>query len=1111
MISRKTLFSSLVLLLGCVFFAACTDDWATGDQGDSGGNVAIRLSVPFSKEDAADPEKRIDNMHLLVFSRSGNILRYEQLKSDFTNQQVLLPVGNCDLYLVGNYPSGATPGLEAVTSVSDLEELLFSQEKIVASPFIMCGIYKNVLVNNKAQLMYGGEDISKKLQVERLVAKFTLDLKFKPKPGESGLSIDSVRLYNQAGYSWLIARSYAEDSRYPLATTKKAEEMKNDSAHYEFYLPEYIVTEDTKKRSTYAKVYAHVKDSENTPIEYTIYVGEWFGYSKKYHEFDWEKNPENPSEVTVKGEGSKEKIGIEGLKVNRNKHYIFTGSINGTGIHSYMEGAVSIKDWNVVEIDMDIIGIPELSLSDTEVMVNVLSPTVVVYKTNLDSMEVVSIEPNDIGTNGHPRFSVEVRRDSILFIHNPNMRRYTTDGTTPITATVTLKASSKSKKTSITKNIKISSFLPLAKASLKQISGAYAGYLWADAAGYKNPYSLNYNGLKGRDANKTYMDGAPVDGQSGCATYYEGTENDYFLGKGNWRLPTKEEAEVLQHVMHTLSFSEESIEVLNHNVWTSTELKGTPRSAYLLYGTGVLEPASKSSGQFVRCIRSSNPQRSESASYLSVSHDYYELSFTPVKRGENDYSDAFLSSLPIYYEADLPVEYAIYDSEGNDIGGTETLEPYFFVFNTSDPNDILVPYSIPNGGNLGIPLYETRGNGWYYQIGGKIRDYYFQYHSDKGADIALSRKKSGYLHLYPNITSQKDGASNLLFAPAQYSRLAYSLNGNKDFLLVLRAGSNFTKSIRIRMVDQLGKKDLGPMNYFEAMGVSQNYVGYNLSTNQLITTPVDLYGDVTRGSLVSDIASGCSEYFEGSPSDPYTGKGCWYLSWVFPNQLMDYVQRRRVYNTMTANRRDSTAFEPIGAGNMDGKYPTVIDGTYWDTYMGIQLDMDTEYWTVMSAYLPGEGLNNQDPQKQRVLSMSTALAEGSNGELVRIFGIPVDKLSHPASARCVRRTNADALQLSDRLLKFPASSLGDSSASRQVTFYTSSPGGIEVKQLSYDPSNAEPFTVSYPKGSTSGAITIHIKSGTTRNDSHVNLLVSSVRSGALEKMKTYRIVKVKIE
>lgn len=1089
MIKRKSIFRSIhcLLLVWVVGFAflGCEDDWSKDGEFNSGQNVSINLKLPMSVADSPDPEKQIDDAHFFAFDTEGKVLSYKKITSA-GNQQITVPIGRCDIYIIANYVGN---DIGANTTRKDLEEKHIAAVTVIGQPFVMLGVYKGVMINKNAQILYGGGDISDKITLRRIAAKVTLNIEYTPNPSEFPLVIDSVYIGNKPLASWVIpGKEYAGSASQFTKTLHKVA-MDANVLTYTFYLPEYIVKEANKTKSTYASIIAHVGDAGKTRKEFKIYIGDWFGYSKKYHEWDWAANPNNPSEVTVKG--GTQKIGLAGLHVTRNTHYIFNGTLNGSGVASgplTLDGAVEVQNWQLTDIPTDILPTAALFLSETDIIVNAIKDAVSIsYETTLDDIKV-EIDKTENEKEGFPRFtaSVDKTNRSISFVQDTRSTTYT-ENNQPITVSATITASSGTEYI-LKKKITLVAHNPIA------VSDLTGEIMWPAAMGYSNNagYPYDYNNLKTKMAYEMYMNGAPGYIDSGCRTYFEGTTEDPQTGVKYWRLPTGSEIARMYAITTALGNKDHTYNKLqvNKNYWTSDEtvsgVNATEAKSYQIYSSAQALVSRNKLMEFrVRCVLDKLPQYNlnpEKASYLSVSHDYYEVAL-------GEYPGTLLSTVPITYQSDRDVDIRLYDHVGNDLSSmspTERIDPYFLGFNVGAAADLQ-----GNKNDLWFPkkvaVLQKASNS--YSIASTT--------TISGASI----KKAGKFYLFPN-TQPVAKIQNLLspysFLPPQVNRMLYSTNGHKEFNLVFTA-KNLSKSVRIRVINPVAENDVTnkTIAFCPSIGVDERfYVGYDISRKKKYPEEITSSGQIAKTKdmlttidavLVSDTETGCASYFEGSPSDPLTGKGNWFLTPTFPETLVLYLTDRIAINGYPASslKGETTEGDP-----KTGTYVTAISRDYWKKYVGIdnftEWKNNTTYWST----------KDQDQQaygyRPNLTVPDGVYSKGGTG-----FGFS----SAPLFARCTRRINCDALIVSESTVKIGPGDIVT------PTYYTSSPYGVGYDLFFYrDVSN---LSVSHiPDGNHTGGKVLILgrPSLGTGKTSIVNILLYTKNPDVNQ--RSYRIIKV---
>lgn len=1083
MIKRKLIFHFfqfvLVFWLTGILPVGCVDDWDEYGENASGRKVILNLKLPVSLVNTPDPESEIKDAHFLAYSigsgPEGRPIAYQKITGS-SSQQIQIPVGKCDIYIVANYPDAKTK-LNATTLRKILEGETFHHYEVTAQPFVMLGVYKGATVNHEGKIIYGGNDITQNIILGRIAAKVTLNIN-----SDEAVVIDSVRINNQARASYLMPDKPFAIQEYNNATVKPAAVGNTCS----FYLTEYIVNNAHKTKSTYVNVYAHVGASQ-TKKEYKIYIGDWFGYSKKFHEWDWEGNKTDPSEVVARdGSG---KIGINGLNVSRNKHYIFNGTIVGP-VNVELDGTVEVKDWEVINIPTDITPTASLVLSETEIIVNAIKDSVpVAYETTLNDITVLLSDENNKNQQNSPRFNytIDKKNKVVYFNHNPLVTPYTTDAGLPITVKASITASSGTDYV-LQKEITLIAYNPISKKK-----EGTEGREWCYGPGYwpKNweGYPLDYKNLKGKDPRKTYMDDAPGYILSdGCFAYYENDIKHSQTGQGHWKLPNRNELKRVQKIVTALRASgnnnyEEAVSSWSSSEVTSDFLNST--SAYYIDSSGNEFIGDKAGGRHnFRCVRSTAPVFTvgDKAAYLHVSHDSYDLAL-------GEYPDNLFSTVPIEYSSDQNVDIRLYDADGLELSSLtpdERIDPYFLGYNVASNEELQ--------GNLDdlwfpktLPVLSNESGG--YRIASTT--------TIPGASI----KNKGKFYLFPNVQSLAAIADRLApysFLPPQVNRILYSLNGFREFNLIFSAGKNLSKSVRIRVINPVAVNSYkDKVKFLDAIGVSTQYIGYDFIKKTTYPTAnfgegqemqsKNTAGETINTVLISENETGCAKYFEGAPSDPRTGVGNWYLGKAFPEILVPYVRDRLAINRKSSGLKgETTEGDP-----KTGSYATAYNDRYWLQYLDMDnLDLSSASQDLTAVYWSSADISYQ-AIGYRLLTLTPGTYNKSPGQNVPVY------------VRCTRRLNVDALSLSNQTIRIAKDE------TIRVLYYTSSPKGISIRSI-YRAGQKGALRV-YPDPTLGGAlnsgqIVISGEKAVTAGAHIANIVVNSVNDDVNQ--QAVRIIKI---
>lgn len=838
------------LLRGLLLFAvvygtmSCTDDYFA-DNGSSGRLAALSVQLP----KAGDGDSQVTSARFIAFQAGGagtsGTLQQNALITGST-AHIEVPVGNSNIYIIGNPP--ASLGLEAVRTEEELAAKTAAWAVSKNEPHIMVESYRNIRIEKDAVKDGEGNVITLGQGLKRLISKLTVNLQYQSLGGKA-LLIDSVTIGNRAAYSGVLPRMF-DGNTYISSTIDRKTSFTEASVSegvttyqpFDFYLSEYLVNAAHAAASTCLYIHAH-NEGEDAPISFPVYIGDWFGKGVTYEDF---KNANTPAEL----------VGVEGLSVSRNKHYSLTCKLKGAE-QAGIQLTTTVKEWQVVNINGDIIG-PFFNISSTDIMVNPLKAegTPIRWESSMSSDKVTV----QITKNPNNRFSYEIAGNRINFIHsNLQVDSLTTKEGNSITGKAIITAMDGNIK--ISKEVTLGVFNPISRFYVRGTGADYDysaaqpsvtidagwGMDWAKAKGYNTPYAGNETSLHGKDPNTTYMGNALIDSRStGCGGYWENSKNDRIKGQGAWRLPSaegdnKSEAARLVTLLKYLNVSSLGFDTTADNgipIWTSTEDGAEMAKTVMYSGTSVeLNSRSKTVSNLVRCIRDlDNTSTSGGASYLSVSHNIYEVVPVPNRN--------YVGNVPIYYESDAPVTIKLLDENGNDISNLERGIP-FIGFTSASEEDLF-----------------------------KNSFYYYPYLAFPKPNIAPLNRGFFCLH-----TSAYDGVSTSPWGGRLYGPLPASIRNNK-YTLLFTAGE-LSKSVSIRFVNTIATKDLdSKMSMMNAMGISRIYGGYDYRTRKRV--PRSDYFQQTIYMAVSDTLMGCGSYYEGNRYDPKTGIGNWYVSQMIP-------------------------------------------------------------------------------------------------------------------------------------------------------------------------------------------------------------------------------------
>lgn len=1026
-IYNRMLYGILLLGVACGMGTSCADDYFS--EGESSGRMAT-LHVQFPKA-GTSADSQVTSARFIAFEAggsgvSGRLLVNSGITPD--NARVLIPVGRSNIYIIANAPSSL--GLDTITTEKSLKATTATWAEAKFLPHIMVGSYHNVSIEQTGVKDAEGNSITVGKDVQRIVAKLTVSLQYKSQGGND-IVIDSVTVKNRASYSSLLARAFDGSSYVPTATDRvesltETGTTDNTTTYIplEFYLSEYLVDDDHKSNSACLFIHAH---QGTTVLKYPVYIGDWFDTGVSYDEFG---HADTPAAL----------VGITGLSVTRNKHYKLACNLKG----ELTNLKTSVEEWTVVDITGDI-NTPYINFERTEVMVNPLSEqgTSVAYTSSMPK-ENISVEFTE---NPDSRFSCTVTDKSINFIHKDRVSRITDTSGKYLTgkAIVTARDGSTTFKTEILLGV----FNPLSKFYVRggAISYDYGSLspatarstswktTWSLASGYSNPYKGIVSTLVGKNPNLTYMNAAIADQTSGCGGYWEGSKENPQTGIGCWRLPSRSEA---LRMLPLLYFSHENLVELGCDdvdiyynglsvdimtMWTSDE-DGTEAASVVHYfkDSDRAEAVSmrKSVEYYIRCVRNiDNTSVSGGSSYLLVSHNTYEVSPLSFRTTPG--------VVPIYYESDGPVSVSLIDENGNDISNKGVGMP--FVGFSSGNEDALFRY-VENAewSSAGEPPIVFPNKSY-------------------------SPTTKGYFCLHSTVRAAQEYFTSL--GDLKGSKI--SDTRKSKYTLLFRSGT-LSKSVPISIVNPLATVNVGSMSLEDAMGISHDYAGYDYWQKRVITSSkIDA---IELNMPVSDrFDVGCGKYYEGSPTDPQTGVGNWFVA---PTIIA-------VAGAMATNRdRWGYAFNPTAA-NYNDMYGEGLNFTSTD------IQYNKSFWTTRSV-------------TDKKMQSTVAMYIGSASNAVK---------SSSQIVRCERRLNADILTLSTQSLSLSPGQSAD------ILYYTDVKG-VSFQVLSLGDNSAFTTTTT-----TTGRIKVNCKAGSA-SGSEANLLVETV-GGMSKRSKTYKIVKLKVK
>lgn len=1016
----------LLSCLACGLGVSCADDYFS--ENESVGRMTT-LSIQLPKAGAGD-DSQVSSARFIAFQAGGGgtsgVLQVNTHISTST-ANVEIPIGKSNIYIIAN--STEITGLESITDEASLKQQIATWEQAKKMPHIMVGSYHNVSIEKDGLKDSDGNIINAGKGMQRLASKLTVHLECESLGG-ADMVIDSVTVNNRAINIPLLSQTFSGNTFVPSKMDLKKDFTAGTTGNvttyqpFDFYLSEYLVDAAHAGQSTCLYIHAHHEGS-NEHLSYPVYIGDWFGKGHTYEEF---KGNKAPAEV----------VGITGLSVTRNKHYTLTCKLKGeeqTGMRIKTE----VKNWEVVDINGDVVA-PYLILSSTDLLVNPLKAegTSLHYESSVGKDNITV----SITDNPDNRFTYTLTDNNIRFIHsNLNVTRLTTtvDGQ-PVLGKAIITA--KDGNTQVSKTVTLGVFNPISRfyvrgaetttdynalSPSKTIDTQWA-LDWAGAMGYANPYQGATASVSGKNPNSTLMGDAISDTYSGCSSYWESALQDNYKGRGVWRLPSSDggddsEAARLAKLLHNLNVSVMDFDVTaNTPIW-SLEADAV-RAKVVTPGGGVIQLTNqaKNTSRLVRCVRDlDSSTNSGSASYLNVSHNKYEIA--PISYRSN------MNTSSIYYESDAPVTISLLDKDNNDISDVKSVLP--FIGFTAESDERLYGGSEPT---IAFPNASTR-----------FKKGYFCLHSSLQSSLDESKTTLGRLN---------NGIPPVTLRANRYS-------------LQFKAG-DIIKVVQIVVVNSLAKEDAGYLNYMDAVGISKVYSGYDYSLNSKYISRSAT--DINLSLPVSDKATGCAGYYEGTPDNLETGKGCWMISYL-PRYLGMTVQ------SYFSNWQYQLGFlNAFDIGNLSKAYG---DGANFQRSAPDGWSL-AYYWSTLTVPV------------STAYQIVTESVMGSNMSVAK---------TSSAYVRCERRLNADILSLSSQYIELsPANSA-------EVLYYTN----VSLAPISNDDvmyvsgSQPTPFTVTHP---VSGKLTISCNSSAAPGD-EANLLLRT--AGRTKRSVTYKIIKLKVK
>lgn len=1039
-IYNRMLCGILLLSVTCGMGMSCTDDYFSEKGGNSVRMTTLNVRLP--KADTGS-DSEVGSARFIAFEAGGaGISGALQINTNIalTGAHIQIPVGKSNIFIVANAPESLK--LDEITSENELKEKIATWEAIKKLPHVMLGSYINVSVREGGVKDNAGNAITVGNNLKRIVSKLTVNLQYQSLGGDE-LMIDDITVGNRASYSFLLPAAFAGDdyvsSDVDKVTNLTATGTIDGITSYqpiEFYLSEYLVNEVHKSKSTCLYIHAHIEGKEDEPLTFPVYIGDWFGKGTTYEDF---KNADTPAAL----------VGIEGLSVTRNKHYTLTCKLKGAELIE-TDFVTNVKDWEIVNINGNI-NAPFLDLDKTDVQVNPISEATPVHYSSSVKKENIQVDiienPNDI-------FRASVSSDDVIKFYLPadelNTKRLVDDSGNMLRGKAVVIATDGN--VTIKKQINLGIFNSVSKFFIRSNYenfdygsvtpatnlSSIAKHSWNVGMGFSNPYNGVTSSLKGKNPMTTFMGNAIPDKYIGCAGYWEGAKNDRQTGRGCWRAPYASETKRLLNLIinRNKPFGDgyDNVPVSSDfYIWSSTESSGEYAYRGNINDENQGQPYRKILyAGYTRCVRDiDNSIIGGGSSYLLVSHNKYEIAPLTFR--------TMPGIVPIYYESDGPVSISLIDENGNDISNMGEGMP-FIGFSAPNERDLYKVLNNAETDSSGEPpivfpnMSYTNMNKGYFCLHSTVRcipEYYTSLGDMKGPMPSETRKK-------------------------KYS-------------LLFKSG-DISKSIPILIVNPLAAAShLGKtMSLLEAMGITTTsldgsindyYVGYDYLQDKIIQS-AGVQNILFNVPLPNNPELGCAAYYEGTATDPKTGKGNWFVS---PSVIAIGTAYAKNADRWGISKNNIKALN-----NMYGEganFPQIGDnGFYWWTTKGDPGDKSRHY----NVKIP-------------------------SGAIESTYKYSVDY------ARCERRLNADILSLSDISVKL---SPGESF---EVLYYTDVLG-VGTELLDYSQKG-----IAFTTTTTTTTGRIQIVCNNDAKSGSVNYLLVHTEGGASLHSKTYKMIKLQVK
>lgn len=341
--------------LAAIFAFSCSSENIDEGEGKYPDGLTT-LTIPLTRGSAAE-ENNITKARVIIFTVKGGEATFysnEVLSAPAGVYTKLVPVGELNVYLIANELSSwnlSAIGTSSSPATLKSKIMTFAAYPVInwTNPAPMYGEYEGVRIAQDGSTTLNGYAIDLKDTegtVHRLYSKVSLSINclFSDLPSSSPITLESVSIKQMPKKSYLSSARYTESGTSAffdgaavaaVSGTNYFPTGTGFTGDFEFYIPEYVVSDATK--GTYISVVAHLSSRPSTKLKYNIMLGDSMDKGIAY--------------MTRTG------VTREDLTISRNTHYkVAISRIKGFGEVDGMDIYAKAEPWEVIEVDNSVKG-----------------------------------------------------------------------------------------------------------------------------------------------------------------------------------------------------------------------------------------------------------------------------------------------------------------------------------------------------------------------------------------------------------------------------------------------------------------------------------------------------------------------------------------------------------------------------------------------------------------------------------------------------------------------------------------------------------------------------------------------------------------------------------